>query len=32
MARPSSLDVVGDQALQERDAVITLDRDDASFG
>jgi hypothetical protein len=25
-------DVVGDEALQERDAIIALDRYDASFG
>jgi hypothetical protein len=32
MTRPNRLDVVGDQALEEGDAIIALDRYDASFG
>jgi hypothetical protein len=32
MARSNRLDVVGNQALEEGDPVIALDRYDASFG
>ena len=32
VAGPDGFDVVGNEALEERDAVIALDRYDASFG
>jgi hypothetical protein len=31
-AGPNRFDVVGNQALQKRDAILALSRDDASFG